>query len=96
MSSNPILMSNDVSSSVLVDGHLFGFDLAEAQSKVHRPSHGSFKCIEFVTGKQTWTNGDPGQRRGTSFEENKRTQTIGHASIVAADGKLLLLTDLGD
>ena len=89
-------MSNDVSSSVLVDGHLFGFDLAEAQSKAHRPSRGSFKCMELLTGRTTWNNGDSRQRRGTGFEENKRSQTIGHASIVAADGKLLLLSDLGD
>ncbi|MGI9474698.1 MAG: PQQ-binding-like beta-propeller repeat protein [Rubripirellula sp.] len=89
-------MSNDVSSSVAVDGHLFGFDLAEAQTKAHRPSRGSFKCVEFLTGDTKWINGDPRERRSTSYEENAKSQTIGHASLLAVDGKLILFNDLGD
>ena len=51
------LLSNDVTSSVLVDGHLYGFDLYDAQSKVHRPSRGKFLCIDFLTGEEKWSIG---------------------------------------
>ena len=84
-------MSNDVSSSVLVGDFVYGFDLREAQSKAHRPSRGSFKCIDFVSGDQQWSNGDPKQRRDPADP-----QVIGHASVIAADGKLILLNDTGD
>ncbi len=90
------VMSNDVSSSVLVDGQLYGFDLAEAQSKAHRPSRGSFRAINFLSGDPSWSNGDPRIRRSTDEDENRMRQIIGHASLVAADGKLILLNDLGD
>lgn len=89
-------MSNDVSSSVLVDGTIYGFDLAEAQSKAHRPSRGAFRAIDFLTGEQRWANGDAEVRRSTDFAENKASQVVGHASIIVADGKLFLLNDLGD
>ena len=45
------LMSNDVCSSVLVDGFVYGFDIRDVQSKPHRPSRGQFRCIEFLTGR---------------------------------------------
>lgn len=48
------LLSNDVASSVLIDGHLFGFDLRDAQSKAHRASHGMFRCLDFLTGQERW------------------------------------------
>ncbi|MGB7342700.1 MAG: PQQ-binding-like beta-propeller repeat protein [Pirellulaceae bacterium] len=89
-------MSNDVSSCVLVDGHLYGFDLVEAQTKAHRPSRGTFRCMDFLTGETKWSNGDPKTRRSTDFAENAKRQIIGHANVVAADGKLLLFNDLGD
>jgi outer membrane protein assembly factor BamB len=85
------LMSNDVASSVLVDGFLYGFDLQDVQTKAHRPSRGSFRCLDFATGEVQWSNGDPKQRRDPSDES-----VIGHASVLAADGKLLLLNDTGD
>ncbi|TWU34326.1 outer membrane biogenesis protein BamB [Novipirellula artificiosorum] len=91
-----LVMSNDVSSSVLVDEHLYGFDLAEAQSKAHRPSRGAFRSITWLSGKTSWSNGDAKLRRSTDYEENKRRQTIGQASLIAADGKLIVLNDLGD
>ncbi len=90
------LMSNDVASSVLVGDTLYGFDLAEAQSKAHRPSRGTFRAIDWLTGKERWSNGDARARRSTDFEASAREQTIGHATILAADGKLFLQTDLGD
>lgn len=89
-------MSNDVSSSVLVGGTLYGFDLAEAQSKAHRPSRGSFRAIDWASGEQLWSNGDSRSRRSTDFETNLAEQSIGHATVLAAEGKLFLLTDLGD
>ncbi|MEQ8790189.1 MAG: PQQ-binding-like beta-propeller repeat protein [Pirellulaceae bacterium] len=84
-------MSNDVASSVLVEGHLYGFDLQDVQTKAHRTSRGSFRCLDFATGEQRWSNGDPKQRR-----EPGDKSVIGHASVIAADGKLILLNDTGD
>ncbi|MEM9644255.1 MAG: PQQ-binding-like beta-propeller repeat protein [Planctomycetota bacterium] len=90
------VMSNDVSSSVLVDGHLYGFDLAEAQSKAHRPSRGSFRSVNLLSGETSWENGNAKIRRSTDYDKNKQDKTIGHASVIVADGKLILLNDLGD
>ena len=89
-------MSNDVSSSVLVDGYLYGSDLAEAQTKAHRPSRGAFRCIDFLTGETMWSNGDAKKRRGTDYAENAAQQLIGHANVIVADNKLILFNDLGD
>jgi outer membrane protein assembly factor BamB len=47
--------SNDVVSSVLVRDHIYGFDLRQLQSSLHRPSRGSFKCVEWATGKVAWS-----------------------------------------
>jgi len=49
------LMSNDVSSSVYLEGFLYGFDLRDVQAKVHRPSRGEFRCMDFTTGKEQWS-----------------------------------------
>ena len=76
---NERILSNDIASSVLVDGHLFGFDLRDPQAKSHRGSRGQFRCIEFMTGKGSWA-----------------TTETGHASVIVADGKLILLNDTGD
>lgn len=89
-------MSNDVSSAVLIDEHLYGFDLAEAQSKAHRPSRGVFRCIDFLSGEPTWANGDSKTRPSTDYDANASAQTIGHANVITADGKLILFNDLGD
>jgi outer membrane protein assembly factor BamB len=48
-------LSNDVVSSVLVGEHLYGFDLKQSQSSLHRPSRGAFKCLEWSTGKLCWS-----------------------------------------
>ncbi len=53
-------MSNDTASSVVVDGHVYGFDLRDVQAKAHRPSRGTFKCMEFTTGKVLWESNEPG------------------------------------
>lgn len=53
--------SNDVASSVLVDGFVYGFDLRDAQSKLHRPSRGAFRCLDFKTGKVQWSTDAVGQ-----------------------------------
>ena len=85
------IMSNDVASSVLVDGCIYGFDLRDIQTKLHRPSKGSFRCIELLSGEERWSNGDPKQRRDPQDES-----LVGHASVIAADGKLIMFNDTGD
>ncbi len=89
------VLSNDVVSSVLVDGHIYGFDLFEAQSKTHRPSRGKFRCIEMSTGSVNWSQGS-GRHRRSLEKTGAAAQEIGQAGIVAADGKLILLNELGD
>ena len=48
-------MSNDVASSVLVDGHVYGFDLRDVQAKAQCPSRGEFRCLDWKTGKVCWS-----------------------------------------
>jgi outer membrane protein assembly factor BamB len=71
-------LSNDVCSSVLIDGHVYGFDLHQLQASAHRASRGRFKCLDFATGTVRW-----------------ETDTVGQATVLAADGKLILLNDTG-
>jgi outer membrane protein assembly factor BamB len=52
--------SNDILSSVLVDGFVYGFDIRDIQAKAHRPSKGRFKCLELITGKVRWASDGPG------------------------------------
>ena len=47
--------SNDVASSVLVEGFVYGFDLKDAQSRLNRPSRGEFRCLDFETGRIVWS-----------------------------------------
>jgi len=72
-------MSNDVASSILVDGYVYGFDLRDIQSKARRPSRGEFRCLDFETGEVQWSSDRPG-----------------HASVILADGKLILFNDRGE
>ncbi len=92
------LMSNDVCSSVLVDGFLYGFDLRDVQSKVHRPSRGQFRCLEFATGTERWSHGTHKERLrlDDELDSNSLDRSIGHASVLYADGKLILFNDLGE
>jgi hypothetical protein len=92
------LMSNDVASSVLVDGFIYGFDLKDVQSKVHRPSRGQFRCVSLLTGEEQWSNGSPNERRFLTEDPDEPSveKSIGHASVLYADGKLILFNDTGD
>jgi len=54
-------MSNDVASSVLVDGHVYGFDIRGAQPSRHRSSRGAFRCMDFKTGETRWSSDRLGQ-----------------------------------
>ena len=95
-------LSNDVCSSVLVDGFLYGFDIRDVQSKPHRPSRGQFRCLDFLTGDERWANGTVNQRRGfndeigESFKDATGNLPVGQASVLAVDGKLILFNDTGE
>ena len=64
---NPVItwksqsLSNDVASSVLVDGRIYGFDLKDPQSRLDRPSRGEFRCLDFETGRVIWSTNRVGQ-----------------------------------
>ncbi len=53
-------MCNDVVSSVLHKESLYGFDLKQLQSSPHRASRGSFKCVDWSTGKIRWATEEVG------------------------------------
>lgn len=90
------LLSNDVTSSVLVDGHLYGFDLYDAQSKVHRPSRGKFLCVDFMTGEEKWSLGTGRIKREDSDRPPPDEPEIGQSGIIAVDGKLLIFNEVGE
>jgi outer membrane protein assembly factor BamB len=48
-------LCNDIASSVLYEGHIYGFDLKQLQASKHRPSRGSFKCLDWSGGKVCWS-----------------------------------------
>lgn len=54
-------LSNDVCSSVLSGGHVYGFDLQQLQASAHRASRGQFKCLDFLTGQERWQTDRVGQ-----------------------------------
>lgn len=89
------LLSNDIFSSVLVDSALYGFDLHEAQAKTHRPSRGVFRCLDFMTGSEHWSVGNTRPVRPSTAGADVN-QRIGHATVIAADGKLILMNDTGE
>lgn len=99
------LMSNDIFSSVLCDGAIFGFDLHEAQAKTHRTSRGIFRCIDFKSGESLWSVGTgrpdrPLRNDGSSATNaatlSSREPHIGHSTVIVADNKLILMNDLGE
>ena len=71
-------LSNDVLSSVLHGGAVFGSDVKEMQARVHRSTRAELRCLDFTTGKVLWL-----------------TDEVGHASLLVADGKLILWSDEG-
>ena len=91
-------MSNDVCSSVLVDGFVYGFDIRDVQSKPHRPSRGQFRCIEFLTGRERWANGPANRMEHADSPPSDMPPElpIGQATVLYADGKLILFNDLGE
>ena len=63
-------MSNDVASSVLSADTVFGFDLKDMQSRLHRPSRGEFRAVDWLTGKVRWSS----QRAGARADRCRRWQ----------------------
>ncbi|MBT5018293.1 MAG: PQQ-binding-like beta-propeller repeat protein [Planctomicrobium sp.] len=90
---NSKTMSNDVLSSVLVDDHIYGFDIFDVQSKTQRPSRGMFRCIDFMTGEEKWSQGTGRPRRGGDKDD---PDEIGQAGMIAVDGKIILLNERGE
>lgn len=66
-------LKNQLASSVLLDGYLYGFDGDNTASR------SPFKCVEFATGTKKWEDVD-----------------IGPGAVLAADGKLIVLTGKGE
>ncbi len=93
-------MSHDVASSVLVDGCVYGFDLRDPQARIQRPSHGKFTCMDFRTGEIRWTIEEPDRSTETADHATETPddsiKAPGHSSVIAADGKLILLNDSGE
>ena len=89
---NSRLLSNDVSSSVMVDGFVYGFDIYDVQSKTQRPSRGKFVCLDFQTGEEQWSQGSGVARR----RPDDNLDEIGQSGIIAADGKLIVFNERGE
>jgi outer membrane protein assembly factor BamB len=64
------LLGNHFSSSIHLDGFLYGID-AQAGKK------GSLRCLSVKDGSEQWSS------------------PLGHGSLIAADGQLIVLTDDG-
>lgn len=94
-------MSNDIFSSVLIDQAVFGFDVHDAQAKTHRSTRGIFRCVDFLSGKEYWSVGDGRPLRSVAGGvpttlSSEDGIAIGHATVISADGKLVLFNDLGE
>jgi len=89
-------ISNDIFSSVLVEGAIYGFDVRDPQAKTHRSTRGVFRCIDFESGKELWAAGDGRPQRDNSVPVTVGLNQPGHATVIAADGKLILFNDLGE
>lgn len=53
-------LSNDIASSVLIGECVYGFDLKDPQSRLHRPSRGVFRCLNWSDGSVRWSSTEPG------------------------------------
>lgn len=95
------LMSNDIFSSILDNGAIYGFDVREPQAKTHRSTRGIFRCIDFESGIEYWSVGDgrplrQGESESPASTVSSDVPLIGHATVISADGKLILFNDLGE
>jgi len=54
------VLCNDIFSSVVVDGHIYGFDLLDYQAVFGGESDGHFKCVELATGREKWATTNTG------------------------------------
>lgn len=93
--------SNDVVSSLLIDGRLYGFDLRDPQSKAHRPSRGEFRCLDLERGDIRWSTSKVGQA-STLFADNKLLLFSDNGELLLAEanpveyverGRVKLFTD---
>ena len=48
------VLSNDIFSSLVLDGHIYGFDLHDFQPRHTRSARGQLKCIRLATGEVRW------------------------------------------
>jgi outer membrane protein assembly factor BamB len=90
------LLSNDILSSVLVGEAIYGFDVSDAQAKTHRPTRGSFRCLSFREGKELWATSSERRSRRLAQAGSVPGQSVGHACVLYADDKLVLLNDTGE
>lgn len=63
-------MSCDTASALLVGKHIYGFDLRDVQSKLQRPSRGTFRCLDWATGRQAWQSDAPGHSTAILADEH--------------------------
>ncbi len=54
------ILCNDIFSSVIANGYIFGFDIVNYQAIPEGKSDGQFKCIELTTGKEMWSVSNTG------------------------------------
>lgn len=75
-------MSNDTASSLAVGDALFGFDMRDQQAKAHRPSRGTFRCLDISTGEILWSTKDVGHATAAAAD--------GKLFLWTDDGQLIL------
>lgn len=75
-------MSNDTASSLAIDNTFFGFDLRDQQAKAHRPSRGTFRCLDIETGQTLWSTKDVGHATAAAVD--------GKLFLWTDDGQLML------
>jgi outer membrane protein assembly factor BamB len=54
------VISNDIFSSVVSEGYVYGFDIHDPQSHSRGRTKGVFKCVELATGVEQWSTGAVG------------------------------------
>lgn len=89
-------ISNDIFSSVLSNGAIFGFDVLEPQSCAWRSTRGIFRCVDFATGRELWSAGTKRPMREEELPLTTGGDWPGHASVIRADDRLLVFNDLGE